>query len=175
MAVRIRMKRMGRRHRPFFRVCAVDRRGSRDGKVIEYLGHYDPMVGETDARASLKNERIDYWLGVGAQPSDKVAVLIKKYGTNGTHLGVQQEALERLQANKPTAPPPVAIPRPEAAAKPAAEDAVAEKPAAEKPAAEKPAAEKPAAEESVAGEAAEGPAASAAADEKGEGESTETE
>ena len=156
---------MGRRHRPFFRVCAVDRRGSRDGKVIEYLGHYDPMVGETDARASLKNERIDYWLGVGAQPSDKVAVLIKKYGTNGTHLGVQQEALERLQANKPTAPPPVAIPRPEAAAKPAAEDAVAEEPAAEKPAAE----------ESVAGEAAEGPAASAAADEKGEGESTETE
>ena len=111
MAVRIRMKRMGRRHRPFFRVCAVDGRGSRDGKVIEYLGYYDPMVRETDARAVLQSARVDYWLGVGAQPSDKVAVLIKKYGTNGTHLEQQQAALDRIQATKPTAPPPVAIPK----------------------------------------------------------------
>ena len=59
MAVRIRMKRMGRRHRPFYRVCAVDGRKARDGRVIEYLGHYDPMVSETDARASLNAERID--------------------------------------------------------------------------------------------------------------------
>ena len=66
MAVRIRMKMMGRRHRPFFRVCAVDSRASRDGKVIEYLGHYDPLVKETDARAILDGERIGYWLSVGA-------------------------------------------------------------------------------------------------------------
>ena len=78
MAVRIRMKRLGRRHRPFFRICAVDSRRPRDGRVLEELGTYDPMIKNTDARAILNSERIDYWLGVGALPSDKVKVLIKK-------------------------------------------------------------------------------------------------
>ena len=96
MAVKIRMKKMGRKHRPFFRVCAMDVRSPRDGRVIEELGTYDPMVPETDARAILKGERIDYWLGVGAQPTPKVAVLIKKYGTGGSHLEQQSEAIERL-------------------------------------------------------------------------------
>ena len=96
MAVRIRMKQMGRRHRPFYRVCVSDGRAPRDGRVIEEVGYYDPMVNETDARAVLNGERIDYWLSVGAQPSEKVRVLIKKYGTSGTHLEKQQEALERL-------------------------------------------------------------------------------
>ena len=86
MAVRIRMKMMGRKHRPFFRICAVDSRNPRDGRVLEELGTYDPMVPDTDARALLKGERINYWLGVGAQPSDKVSVLIKKYGASGTHV-----------------------------------------------------------------------------------------
>ena len=114
------MTKLGRRHRPFFRLCAVDGRATRDGKVIEYLGHYDPMVNETDARAVLNKERIDYWLSVGAQPSDKCAVLIKKYGSNGTHLEQQTAAIERLKATRPQAPPPTAIPR-----KPTAEEAAA--------------------------------------------------
>ena len=96
MAVKIRMKKMGRKHRPFFRVCAMDVRSPRDGRVIEELGTYDPMVPETDARAILKGERIDYWIGVGAQPTPKVAVLIKKYGTEGSHLQKQADAIERL-------------------------------------------------------------------------------
>ena len=102
MAVRIRLKKMGRKARPFFRLCAMDARAPRDGKVIEELGYYDPMVRETDARAILKTERIDYWLSVGAQPSDKAGVLIKKYGTNGTHVAKQQEALSRLRPPRPT-------------------------------------------------------------------------
>lgn len=110
MAVRIRMKKFGRKHRPFFRVCAMDVRKTRDGRVIEQLGHYDPMVKETDARAVLKAERIDYWLSVGALPSDKVRVLIKKYGTNGTHVEQQKAAVERLASLKPVAPPPVRVP-----------------------------------------------------------------
>ncbi len=104
MAVRIRMKMMGRKGRPFYRVCAVDSRRPRDGKVIEELGYYDPMVRETDARAILKGERIDYWLSVGALPTEKTAILIKKYGTNGTHLEKQKEALGRLKSrNQPAA------------------------------------------------------------------------
>ncbi|MCA9199995.1 MAG: 30S ribosomal protein S16 [Planctomycetales bacterium] len=135
MAVKIRLKRMGRTHRPFYRVCAMDTRSPRDGRVIEELGYYDPMVKETDARAILKSERIDYWLGVGAQPSDKMKVLIKKYGTNGTHLDEQKAALDRLNI-RPEAPPPTKI----------------ELPKKEEPAAETPADEAASAEASAEGE-----------------------
>ena len=91
------MKRMGRKHRPFFRIVAIDGRQPRDGRVIEELGTYDPLIPETDARVELNTERVAYWLGVGAQPSDKVKVLIKKYGAGGTHLKQQQEAQARLK------------------------------------------------------------------------------
>ncbi len=76
--------------------------------MIEELGYYDPMVPETDARAVLKGDRIDYWVGVGAQPSDKVAVLIKKYGSSGTHLEAQKAAVERLGRRKQYVPPAAA-------------------------------------------------------------------
>jgi len=95
------MKKMGRRHRPFFRICAMDSGAPRDGRAIEELGYYDPMVRDVDARAILNGERIDYWLGVGALPSEKVAVLIKKYGSNGTHLEKQKAALQRIAAARP--------------------------------------------------------------------------
>jgi small subunit ribosomal protein S16 len=75
------MKKFGRLHRPFFRICATDTRSPRDGKVIEELGTYDPMVPDTDARAVFNTERVDYWLSVGAQPSERVKVLIRKYGS----------------------------------------------------------------------------------------------
>lgn len=106
MSVRIRMKKMGRKHRPFYRICAMEIRAPRDGRVLEQLGTYDPLVPETDARAILNKERIKYWIGVGALPSDKVSVLIKKYGEAGTHLAAQQAALDRLvqQRRKPEAP-----------------------------------------------------------------------
>lgn len=82
----------------------MDQRSPRDGRAIEELGTYDPMVSDIDARAILQSERIDYWMSVGAQPSDKVKVLIKKYGTNGTHLEQQKTALERIAADKSVAP-----------------------------------------------------------------------
>jgi small subunit ribosomal protein S16 len=135
------MKKMGRRHRPFFRICAVDGRAPRDGRVIEELGTYDPMISDTDARATLNNDRIDYWIGVGAQPSDKVSVLIKKYGTNGTHLDVQSSAKEMLSAPKSLpdlgAPTFIVEPPQEESPEPATETseaAAAEAPAAETPA-----------------------------------------
>jgi small subunit ribosomal protein S16 len=114
VSVRIRMKKMGRSHQSFFRICAVDKRRPRDGAVIEELGTYDPRVHETDARAILKADRIDYWLSVGAQPSDNVKVLIKKYGTNGTHAAAQKAALEKIAAPKVVPDPgaPVSLPKP---------------------------------------------------------------
>ena len=134
----------------------MDGHAPRNGKVIEELGHYDPMIGDTDARAVLNGERIAYWLSVGAQPSDKVGVLIKKYGAEGTHLDQQQVALERLKTEKPQAPPPEPVPKPEvvtpeeaAAAEETSDEAAAE----ETPAAEEAPAEEAAAEEAPAEEA----------------------
>ena len=153
----------------------MDSRAPRDGRVIEELGHYDPMVRETDARAVLNAERIDYWMGVGALPTEKVAVLIKKYGTNGSHLEKQREAQERLAATKPMAPPPMVVTRkqeeppaseeavePEAASTEAAAPEVAEPEVASTEAAEPKVDEPKVDEPKAAGaEAAETPAAEA--------------
>jgi small subunit ribosomal protein S16 len=73
------MKLMGRKHRPYFRIVAIDHHQPRDGRVIEELGTYDPMVKDKTKRVTLNAERITYWQSVGALTSDKVAVLIKKF------------------------------------------------------------------------------------------------
>ncbi len=78
--VKIRMKRMGRRHRPFYRINAMDARSPRDGKVIEELGRYDPLEPDESKQVVLKTERIQYWLNEGAQPSETVANLLRKNG-----------------------------------------------------------------------------------------------
>ncbi len=119
MSVRIRMKQFGRKHRPYYRICAMDIRKPRDGRVLEELGTYDPLVPETDARAVLNGQRINYWLSVGAQPSGKVRVLIKKYGAEGTNLAAQREALDRLAQSRRRPEPPPPMPK---APKPAAEE-----------------------------------------------------
>src|SRR4051794_11500506 len=104
------MKRMGRKHRSYFRICATDSRAPRDGRVIEELGSYDPMVPLTDARCLLNNDRVQYWLGVGALPSDRVKVLIKKYGPTGTHLKERDAAIAQLKAPKQVPDPgPAAV------------------------------------------------------------------
>ncbi len=76
MSVRLRLQRHGAKKRPFYRLVATDKRNSRDGQYIELLGTYDPMVEPPSVR--INRERVDYWLSVGAQPSDTVGVLIKK-------------------------------------------------------------------------------------------------
>ena len=68
------------------------------------------------------------YIGVGAQPSEKVKVLIKKYGTNGTHLEQQKAALDKLKTTKPMAPPPMVVPRPKKAEETPAAEAAPESP-----------------------------------------------
>ena len=80
MAVRIRLKKVGRRHRPAYRLAAVDIRRARDSKVIEELGSYDPLCAQEESQVTLNRERIEYWLSVGAQPSEIVKSLLKKQG-----------------------------------------------------------------------------------------------
>jgi small subunit ribosomal protein S16 len=139
------MKRMGRKNREYYRICATDRRSPRDGRVIEELGTYDPHVPETDARCTLNGPRVDYWVSVGAQPSDAVRVLIKKYGTNGTHVTQMEAARAKLSMPRIVPDPgePAFVPAPktepvaEAPAAATVAEAVAEavaEPAAEAPA-----------------------------------------
>lgn len=103
MSVRIRMKRLGRKHRPFYRVCIMDQRKPRDGKAIEEVGFYDTSIPDKSQRINLKMDRIDYWLSVGAQPSEKVNALIRKVkkGTFG-------EAAAPPPMTAPKAPEPEA-------------------------------------------------------------------
>ena len=79
MAVSIRMKQFGRHGRHFYRIVAIDKRRARDGDVLEILGTYDPSVKIKESRVILKATRIKYWLSVGAQPSDHVAIFLEKY------------------------------------------------------------------------------------------------
>ena len=118
MAVRIRMKRMGRTHRPFYRICVMDSRVQRDGRAIEEVGLYDPMVQDKAARVKLNMERVDYWLSVGAQHSEKVNALIRKVRTN--------------RFGSVTAPPPMTPPKVKEA--PPAPEPVAAEESAEAPA-----------------------------------------
>ena len=78
MAVRLHMVRRGRKKRPFYSVVAADTAKTRAGSYIEKLGTFDPLVEENGL--NLNEERVKYWLGVGASPSDTVASLIKKAG-----------------------------------------------------------------------------------------------
>lgn len=132
--VRIRLKRMGRTHRPFYRISVMDARKARDGRSIEDIGYYDPMVADKSQRVSVKLERLDYWLGVGAQPSDKVAVLIKKVKSNKWTAGGVAPALIAPKQPEPEAAPPADDAAAEGADAPAAEgaeEAPAEEAAAE--------------------------------------------
>lgn len=79
MAVKIRMKRVGRTHRAVFRVSAVDSRRPRDGAVLEELGVYDPANRDASRQVILKPERIQHWLSLGAVPSPTVASMLKRF------------------------------------------------------------------------------------------------
>ena len=78
MAVRIRLKRLGAKKRPFYRVVVADQRSPRDGRFIENIGKYHPL--EDPSLIEIDEERALYWLGVGAQPSNTVRVLMTKTG-----------------------------------------------------------------------------------------------
>lgn len=134
MAVKIRLKRMGKIRAPFYRVVVMDSRTKRDGRAIEEIGKYHPT--EEPSVIEINSERAQYWLGVGAQPSPQVEALLKLTGDWGIFKGEKgakstvkfKEAKVEFQADekkkpvlKPKSEKPVAAPVEEAAAEPAAE------------------------------------------------------
>ncbi len=82
--VKLRLKRYGRRHRPFYRLCAMDQRSARDSEAIEEIGHFDPIEKDSQKALTLNAERARYWLSVGAQPSRTVKSLLRKAGVDPT-------------------------------------------------------------------------------------------
>ncbi len=85
MSLRIRLARGGAKKRPFYRVVVADARSPRDGRFVEKLGTYNPLLpADHDLRLVLKSERVQYWIGVGAQPSDRVARLLAQLGLTET-------------------------------------------------------------------------------------------
>ncbi|GLQ07832.1 30S ribosomal protein S16 [Sneathiella chinensis] len=120
MALKIRLARQGAKKRPFYRIVVADVRSPRDGRYIEKVGTYNPMLAKDDEnRISLDAERIQHWIGVGAQPTDRVAGFLAAAGLS--------EKVERNNPNKgkPKAKAQERIREAEEAAKAAAEEAAA--------------------------------------------------
>lgn len=75
----IRLARGGKRKHPFYRIVAADKRFPRDGRHLEILGYYNPMARGGETKLHVESGRVKYWLGVGAQPSESVTGLLKKF------------------------------------------------------------------------------------------------
>jgi small subunit ribosomal protein S16 len=80
LATRIRLKRMGRKRRPFYRIDVFDSRSPRDGKSLETVGTYDPLIEKADEKVVLKRDRVVHWLDRGATPTETVASILKRHG-----------------------------------------------------------------------------------------------
>ena len=162
MATRIRLSRGGAKKRPFYRIVVADSRSPRDGRFIERLGTYNPMLSKDDeARVILKEERIKHWLDHGATPSDRVARFLSE-----AKLWELSERPAQTKQHLPRAKTVARQAEAEEAAKAAKEAPAEEAPAEEAPAEEAPAEEAPA-EEAPAEEAPaeEAPAEEAPAEE----------
>ena len=105
------MKQMGRTHRHYYRIVAIDHRQPRDGKVIEELGTYDPHVTKKDERVTLRPARIKYWKSVGAKASDQCEVLFTKFMKKWEEIeaanaakAAEEAAKKQAEAAAPAAP-----------------------------------------------------------------------
>jgi small subunit ribosomal protein S16 len=168
VAVKIRLKRMGKIRAPFYRIVVADSRTKRDGRVIEEIGKYNPKL--EPSLIEVNSERAQHWLSVGAQPSEPVLALLRKTGDWQKYKGEpapeplkeQPQKAVKLdvfnavlkEAHGDTAPDAVSAKQPRKkateAAEPAAAEPTAAEPAATEPAATEPAADAPAADETDA-------------------------
>lgn len=101
MSVKLRLKRMGRSNRPFYRINAIESRSPRDGRVIEELGHYDPIEKDKAKQFVAQLDRCTYWMDHGAIPSPTVSALLQKAGVEHKMLRVRKHTTYKA----PTPPP----------------------------------------------------------------------
>ncbi|MES2729886.1 MAG: 30S ribosomal protein S16 [Pseudomonadota bacterium] len=175
MALTVRLARHGRKDRPHYAIVVTDSRSPRDGKFIEKVGTYNPLLAkESDNRVTLNADRIKYWLGVGAKPTDRVATFLGKAGLAAApaqgnnpekakpkakaqeRLRVRDEklkALEEAAAEAAAAPAVVEAPAEETAPDAPAEETATAEVTEEAPATEETASEAPAEEAAAADDA----------------------
>ena len=156
MSVSLRLSRGGSKKRPYYKVVVANSRAPRDGKYLEQVGTYNPLLAKDDEnRVRLVEDRVRYWLGVGAQPTDRVARMLDKAGvkeraaTNNPQQGEPGKKAKERAEDKAKKAEEAAAAAAEAAAAPVVEEV------AEEAAVEAPAAEEAAAEEAPAAEASE--------------------
>jgi small subunit ribosomal protein S16 len=101
VAVKIRLKRLGKIRAPYYRIVVADSRTKRDGRVIEEIGKYHPT--EEPSFIQVDSERAQYWLGVGAQPTEQVAAILKLTGDWGRYKG-DADAVSTVKVKEPKAP-----------------------------------------------------------------------
>ncbi len=131
MAMKIRLARGGSKKRPFYRIVAADSRMPRDGRYIEKLGTYNPLLPkDSEERVKMNMERVQYWLGEGAQPTDRISRMLEAAGV-----------LEKKERANPKKGEPGKKAQERAEEKAAKAAAAAEAPAEEAPAEEAPAEE----------------------------------
>lgn len=131
MSLKLRLARAGTKKRPYYHVVVADARSPRDGRFIERVGTYDPKLADKEKRVNLVTDRIQHWLGVGAQPTDRVARffdaagLLKREPRNNPEKAVPgKKATERAEARaKASADAAAAAAKPAEEAAPAAEGA----------------------------------------------------
>ena len=124
MTLKIRLTRGGAKKRPYYRIVVADSRSPRDGRFIERIGHYNPLLPkDSEDRVGFDEDRVKYWLGVGARPTDRVARFLNqrglfewRHGDNPNKGKRGKKALERLEAKKQAkdAPAAEATPSPDA-------------------------------------------------------------
>lgn len=136
MAMKIRLARGGSKKRPFYRIVAADSRMPRDGRYVEKLGTYNPLLPkDSEERVKMDMDRVQHWLGEGAQPTDRVSRMLEAAGIvakkerNNPNKGTPGKAAQERAEQKATKAA-------EAAAAPAEEEAPAEEAAAEEASAE---------------------------------------
>ena len=156
MAIALRLARGGAKKRPYYRIVAADSRSARDGKYLEQIGIYNPLLAKDDpARVKLDEDRAKYWLGVGAQPSDRVLRFLDAAGIkerparNNPKKGEPGDAAKERAEEKAAKAAEAEEAAKAAEAAPAEEEVAVEEAAAEAPA------EEPAAEEAPAEDAGE--------------------
>jgi small subunit ribosomal protein S16 len=105
--VRIRLQRLGRRNRPFYRISVMDERVKRDGRLIEELGWYDPVSKDESKQLHLNDDRAKFWIGQGAKPSETLMDIFAKRNLVDAEAWNKRRAwrVKAKQANKPAAEP----------------------------------------------------------------------
>jgi len=105
MATKIRLARGGAKKKPYYRIVVADSRNPRDGKFIERIGSYNPMLAKDDAnRIQFKEDRLNYWLSTGAEYTDRIAFFLKAKG-------VDVAAVRKQKATAPAVKKPAAAPK----------------------------------------------------------------